>query len=72
MIPETYEQWRHCIVIECGIPLSRGYVAERIAAWNDEAREETARFRRLYGDAHLRNVANWFERAAVELGYAQA
>lgn len=72
MIPKTYEQWRHCIVIECGIPLSRTYVTERMAAWNDASSDETTRFRRLYGDAHWRDVAKWFERAASELGYTQA
>lgn len=72
MIPQTYEQWRHCIVIECGQALSQAYVAERIATWTNEGKDETLRFRRMYGDPHWRNVVRWFERAAVELGYADS
>jgi len=55
-IPETYEQWRHCITVECGIPLTAEFVARRLSVWRDESCEETERFRRLYGDAHWRSV----------------
>lgn len=67
-IPETYEQWRHCITVECGIPLTADFVARRLSVWRDESCEETERFRRLYGDAHWRSVIVWFEQAARELG----
>ena len=66
-IPETYEQWRHCITVECGIPLTPEFVAARLAAWRNEDREETTRFRRLYGDQHWQSVISWFERAESEL-----
>jgi threonine dehydrogenase-like Zn-dependent dehydrogenase len=29
MIPKTYAQWRHCITVECGIPLSADFIAQR-------------------------------------------
>ncbi len=64
-IPETYEQWHHCITVECGIPLTPEFVAQRLKVWKDENLEETARFRRLYGDAHWRQVIGWFERSGV-------
>ncbi len=64
--PETYEQWRHCITVECGIPLTAEYVAERLAVWRDEQADETKRFRRLYGDGYWRAMIGWFERAEVE------
>ena len=66
-IPETYEHWHHCITVECGIPLTSEFVAERLRVWRDEEAEETARFRRLYGDVHWRSVISWFERAEAEL-----
>ncbi len=69
MIPQTFEQWRHCIVVDCGLALSQAYVSERIAAWRDDGSAETVRFRRLYGDEHWRSVLGWFERAARELGH---
>ncbi|MEM7504286.1 MAG: hypothetical protein AAF417_19760 [Pseudomonadota bacterium] len=66
-IPSTYEQWHHCITAECGIPLTSEFVAQRLAVWKDEDAQETARFRRLYGDAHWRTVIGWFEKAGAEL-----
>ena len=66
-IPQTYEQWHHCITVECGIPLTAEFVAARLAVWRDAQAEETLRFRRLYGDAHWRAVISWFERAEAEL-----
>ncbi len=66
--PETYEQWLHCITVECGIPLTRTFISQRLGVWRDEQLEETLRFRRLYGDAHWRAVVEWFERAEREFG----
>ena len=69
-IPENYEQWHYCITVECGIPLTREFVAERLAVWRNECAEETARFRRLYGDGHWQSVISWFEQAEAELASA--
>ncbi|MEM8769133.1 MAG: hypothetical protein AAGE43_16925 [Pseudomonadota bacterium] len=66
-IPETYEQWHHCITVECGIPLTSKFIADRLTVWRNEKAEETARFRRLYGDAHWQSVIGWFEKAEAEL-----
>lgn len=66
-IPETYEQWHHCITVECGIPLTADYIDQRLAVWRDEKLEETKRFRNLYGTAHWRSVIEWFERAKQEV-----
>ena len=68
VIPETYEHWQHCITVECGIPLTSEFVEARLKVWRDEKSQETARFRKLYGDAHWRAVTGWFERAATDLG----
>jgi len=66
-IPEDYEQWRHCIAVKCGIPLTADYVEQRLAVLTDEQAKETTRFRTLYGDAHWRAVIGWFEQAEQEL-----
>ncbi|MEM9533853.1 MAG: hypothetical protein AAGA23_23240 [Pseudomonadota bacterium] len=63
VVPETFEQWHHCITVECGIPLTTQFVTERLKVWKDDQAEETTRFRRLYGDDHWRSVISWFERA---------
>ena len=31
MIPQSYEQWRHCIEVECGIALTEPFVTQRLA-----------------------------------------
>lgn len=69
VIPETYEQWHHCITVECGIALTRAFAEERLAALSASVGEEGRRFAQLYGEAHLQRVRAWFEetrRALVE------
>jgi len=66
-VPENYEQWHHCITVDCAIPLTSEFVMQRLKIWRDENAEETLRFRRLYGDAHWREVVGWFERAEAQL-----
>lgn len=67
LFPETYEQWRHCITVGCGIPLTPTFIAQRLAIWREAQAEEALRFRRLYGDAQWQSVIDWFERAEREL-----
>ncbi len=61
--PQNYDEWVHCITVECGIPLTSDFVSQRLAVWRNEGSEETQRFRKLYGDAHWQAVIGWFERA---------
>ena len=35
MIPNTYEEWRHCIQDICRIPLTPAFVEERLQALAD-------------------------------------
>ena len=65
--PENYEQWHHCITVECGIPLTTAFVTQRLATWRDTKLDETIRFRRLYGDTHWQSVISWFEHAERKL-----
>ena len=67
-VPETYEQWHHCITVECGIELTGDYIAQRLKIWRDEKADETNRFRQIYGDTHWRAVIAWFERAKGSMG----
>ncbi|MCP1676834.1 hypothetical protein J2T57_004007 [Natronocella acetinitrilica] len=66
-IPDSYEAWRHCITEDCGIPLTVAFVEERLTVWQNSEHEETQRFRRLYGDEHLRTIIAWFRQARQEL-----
>jgi len=66
-IPQTYEEWRYCITVECGIALTPAFVRERLAVWSNPDAKETRRFAQLYGAAHLERVRQWFARALSEL-----
>jgi len=67
VIPQTYEQWRHCITVECGIPLTRAFVKERLAVWADARGDESRRFDQLYGPEHRERVRQWFAQALAQL-----
>ncbi|SDV46436.1 hypothetical protein [Chitinasiproducens palmae] len=67
MIPSTYAQWRHCITVECGIPLTHAFIDQRLGIWRNADCDETMRFRRLYGDLHWKKVLMWLEHAKREL-----
>jgi hypothetical protein len=60
----TYEDWRHCIEVACGIKLTPQYVATRIAELSDLDHYGTQRFIEAWGEAHRVQVLAWFQEAA--------
>jgi hypothetical protein len=67
MIPSTYEDWKHCVTVRCGITLTPAYIEERLLALRDPRDKMMARFQELYGQDHLEKVIAWFERAKAEI-----
>ncbi|RKT45454.1 hypothetical protein [Thiocapsa rosea] len=67
LIPTGYASWRFCIEVRCGIALTPEYVEERIRVLADPGQEETQRFARTYGRAHLDQILGWFRRAQAGL-----
>lgn len=67
LVPTSYEDWRHCITVKCGIPLTQAYVAERLAALNNQSDYQTEKFINRWGAAHHARTMAWFEQAAKEL-----
>jgi len=67
VIPQSYAQWRHCIEVDCGIPIEPAFVQARLSVLRDPAHDETRRFASLYGQAHARSVLAWFEQAAAAM-----
>ena len=65
-IPRSFQQWRECITVRCGIPLSRTYVASRLDELRDASHPKTREFFGKYGQAHLCQVIEWFETAQKE------
>ncbi|MEM7259971.1 MAG: hypothetical protein AAF404_21570 [Pseudomonadota bacterium] len=62
-IPQNYHEWKHCIIVECGLQLTPEYISERIVALKNPEDYGTKRFIQLYGDIHLERVIGWFEQA---------
>lgn len=62
----TYDEWRHALTVHCGIPLTRAYAEERVAALKDPNDRITGEFTKFYGETYLRQIVTWFERAARE------
>ena len=64
---KTYDDWKHCITMLCGIPLTLDYVEQRLAALRNPADNGTQRFIATWGEVHLARVIRWFEQAEREL-----
>ncbi|WP_070962466.1 hypothetical protein [Vibrio sonorensis] len=62
-IPTTYEEWKHCIVTDCGVDLTPQYIEQRLNALQDKNDEHTKQFIRVYGEQHLLSVITWFKKA---------
>lgn len=67
MIPDSYSAWRHCIEVDCGLPLTAAFIHERLEALGDPRDFRTEQFVRHYGAAHLARVQAWFAQAQREL-----
>lgn len=67
IIPETYDEWRHCIVVECGLKLTKPFIEKRITDLQNNGEHHTQQFIKRYGRQHHQQVLNWFAKAAKEL-----
>lgn len=66
MIPETYERWRRCITLDCGLELTSAFIDDRLAELRNPSAHRTRRFVEHHGEAHRARVIDWFERARRE------
>lgn len=64
---KSYEDWRHCITVLCGIPLTRLYIEQRLAALRDPTDHTTQKFIATWSERHRLRVIGWFEEAQQEL-----
>ncbi len=62
-LPKNYEEWQHCITVDCGLKLTPDYISKRIAALQNNKDHHTQRFVELYGQQHLERVLGWFMQA---------
>ena len=66
-IPLNYDDWKHCITEKCGIPLTKVFVEERLASFENSNSEHTKRFIRIYGEKYTAQIISWFNLAKHEL-----
>ncbi len=61
MIPQSLEQWKHCIKKDCKINLTKEFAQKRLAVYQNRMHPETIKFASLYGQEHLDNTIKWFK-----------
>ena len=61
MISYTFEEWRNCIVNDCGIKLTKEFAQKRLRVYQNAAHPETRKFVELYGKQHLDNIIHWYK-----------
>lgn len=66
-VPQSYEEWEHCITVKCGIPLTPDYVAARIVALENSRDFHTEKFITRWGAAHHARTLAWFREAQSRL-----
>lgn len=66
VIPQTAEQWRHCIEHHCAIPLTPAFAKKRVRELEDSTNEHTRRFIASYGSEHYQRVLGWFRQVAAD------
>lgn len=67
MIPQTFEEWYNCIVIQCKIKIDRDFIQKRLAVYHNPDNPETKRFIQLYGHHHFNNIINWYNKYEQQL-----
>lgn len=66
VVPDTYAAWKHCIEVDCELPLDLDDVRRRIAVLGNPGDIHTPQFVRRCGDLHRQRVIGWFHRAEGE------
>jgi hypothetical protein len=61
MIPQTFEQWKHCMINDCKINLTKEFAQHRLAVYHNKQNPETQNFISLYGKQHLLNIIQWLQ-----------
>lgn len=65
---KSFEDWKHCITVLCGIPLTEPYVEKRLTELRDPANTTTQKFVAMWGEQHRLRIVGWFEQAQREIG----
>lgn len=61
MIPQTFDQWKDCLINDCKIKLTKDFAKKRLEIYEKAENPETKKFVALYGSQHLENIIHWFK-----------
>ena len=67
IIPQNYEEWRHCITVICQQELTLSYIDMRIERLNSLNDHMTQQFVQIYGEPQRIRSLEWFEQAKTAL-----
>ena len=67
VFPQTYESWKKCITVACGIPLTKEYAEDIVKILSDDSSPETKRFLERYGTEWKERVLSYFSFALKSL-----
>ncbi len=62
MIPQTFEEWKNCVVNNCKINLTKEFAQQRLAVYQNKKSVERQQFISLYGEQHLFNIIKWLKK----------
>ena len=65
-LPSTYDEWKYCITVKCGIALTQDYINQRLRALSTMKDHSTAKFVEMWGPEHHQKTVGWFEQASKE------
>lgn len=63
IIPQSYEDWHHCITVICQQELTKAYIEARINALSSSNDYATQKFVQLYGEQQRIKTLQWFKHA---------
>ena len=64
MIPSSYQEWKHCIEVKCGIELTEKFIEERLSELQNDTNLKTVEFVNLYGIDYKNQIISWFEKTS--------
>ena len=67
IIPSNFEEWKHCIEVECGLKLTPQFIEKRIASMEDPTEHYTQQFLKRYGNQYHSQVLGWFRTAQAQI-----
>lgn len=70
-LPQSLKEWRYCIEVLCGTPLTESFVESRIRQLTQLEDKLDRRFLELYGEEHRQQVLTWYRQVQSEGSFSE-